>query len=649
MNKLIFLETIAQVRWFSQNAPQEIRQSTPVAISPNAAYTCKQYGLSYFKIEEYADVSRRLQEVTPIVKRFLELESWLDSWAGQAIPEFAALGFLPASGASFLIQCLFIEIWSTTRCLQEMLNRIRPDEVLFWSPTIIEVPRYIHPNVSPIPAILPSVAHNMHIAGKDLSIKIPNLSPISNFHTLPIYTDGSKWDYARSRLKGLGKTILKQIPSLVNLRTVESPEELIDFISTTLEQKAHVLCSGFHYDLMHTVKALRKHGVRVTVLQDDLPISRLGRYPDHTSDMVRRITQTGLELLREPLVWAPLEEWGITQKIAIWSKPLDFWWNRLVPVLWERYQFAQKILKKKPFDAVLTWDTTGSTLSSAIDNAARTANIPCYIYQHGSSCEVNPHSWQCFLRPYQTFFAYGKGTAEMLEHSSPPFPLPHARIIPVGSARLDALSQQQTPEVSTLTRPKHQSEDHRPTILYIPTMFGGYGRMFDLVAYPDVSYFELLQNILLLWKDFPEVRLLYKDFITENNTDRVIAKFIHEHIPNGTVTYQRLTDLMWTVDAIIVDHVVTAIGEVLLTKKQVLVYMPSSGISHAEARRCLQQRAIVSATPEEFEKQVRLFLERKSYPEVEQPDDEFLRTYCTHLNDGLSAERASAFLIKDLI
>jgi hypothetical protein len=172
--------------------------------------------------------------------------------------------------------------------------------------------------------------------------------------------------------------------------------------------------------------------------------------------------------------------------------------------------------------------------------------------------------------------------------------------------------------------------------------------MFDLLDYPDVSYLELLQKILLLWKEYPQVRLLYKDFVVENNTDRVMAKFIQEHIPNGTVTYQRLTKLMWSVDAIIVDHVITAVSEVLLTRKPVLVYMPSPERADPEARNLLQKRAIVSTTAEEFEQQVRLFLQATPYEEIEQPDVAFLKRYCTHHHDGQSAERAASFLQQEV-
>jgi len=103
---------------------------------------------------------------------------------------------------------------------------------------------------------------------------------------------------------------------------------------------------------------------------------------------------------------------------------------------------------------------------------------------------------------------------------------------------------------------------------------------------------------------------------------------------------------MWAVDAIIVDHVVTAIGEVLLTPKPLLVYMPHPHLSSPQAKMMLEKRATVAETPAEFVAQVRAFLQAGKYLELENPDTEFLRTYCTHLDDGLSAQRAADVILQ---
>ncbi|NJN98368.1 MAG: hypothetical protein HC875_31900 [Anaerolineales bacterium] len=195
-----------------------------------------------------------------------------------------------------------------------------------------------------------------------------------------------------------------------------------------------------------------------------------------------------------------------------------------------------------------------------------------------------------------------------------------------------------------------QAGDPRPLILYVPTCFGTFGRAIsDLAAYPDVAYFELQQKILKLWQETPEVRLVYKEFIVANDHNSLVMRdFIQDQIPDAIMTNERLTDLMWSVDAIIVDHVVTAINEVLLTNKPLLVYMPKPNASSPQAKTLLSKRAIVAETPTEFNSGVRTLLQMGHYPEIDNPNTEFLQHYGTHLNDGCSAQRAAALILQEL-
>jgi len=185
-------------------------------------------------------------------------------------------------------------------------------------------------------------------------------------------------------------------------------------------------------------------------------------------------------------------------------------------------------------------------------------------------------------------------------------------------------------------------------ILYVPTVFGTYGRAVgDLAAYPEVSYLEIQQCILRIFTEFPDLRLIYKDLIVANDPNRVMPEFIRRHVPNASVSYQRLTDLMWSVDAIILDHALTALSEVVLTRKPLIVYLPQPNSSSREARAALRKRATVAETPGDFAQAVRAFLTSRDFSELVEPDQDFLRLYCTHKDDGRSAERAAEVVLQD--
>jgi hypothetical protein len=183
--------------------------------------------------------------------------------------------------------------------------------------------------------------------------------------------------------------------------------------------------------------------------------------------------------------------------------------------------------------------------------------------------------------------------------------------------------------------------------MYVPTIFGTYGRSIsDIAGLPDVSYLELLLRVLGLWKETPDVRLLYKDFAVANDSTRVIPEFIAGNIPNGSVTTRRLSDLAWAVDGIVLDHAITALSEVLLTRKRLVVYLAKPHKSSPEAVGMLRKRATVAETPEEFISSVKSFLTAGDFSEISTPNDEALLMYATHMNDGQSAARAAKAIIE---
>jgi len=97
-----------------------------------------------------------------------------------------------------------------------------------------------------------------------------------------------------------------------------------------------------------------------------------------------------------------------------------------------------------------------------------------------------------------------------------------------------------------------------------------------------------------------------------------------------------------------VDHAITALGEVLLTPKPLIVYKPNLDGVVSNATALLRKRAMVAESALEFEAHVRALLQAGQYPEVANPNTEFLQAYCTNLNDMRSAERAAAVILKGI-
>ena len=407
-----------------------------------------------------------------------------------------------------------------------------------------------------------------------------------------------------------------------------------------------VLGCGYDIDLL--VMALREQGTPIRWIQS----LKGGRYlkPSINSKVRKELACQWGPLLRQEQFWAPLMQWGIGHN-ELFASVVRFWWDQELPEQCELYGLAETVLKKNHVKAVISWDTTSGPLASPIIQAAQKQGIPCIIYQHGSTFRIDGLWWYRWLIRADMLLVYGEGTAKHLRDTWPDSENPRARILAVGSARLDAISRSIHQNQTAALRSQLKGNDPRPLILYVPTPFGGVGRAFsDVAGYPNVSYFELQQQVLIIFSENPGVRLLYKDMITRNALYNPLSDFIQARIPNATVIREcALAKLFWAVDAIIVDHAITAMAEALLTTKPLLVYDPS-GMSSIpeppEARALLRKRAIVSGTHQDFLRDIRKFLQEGNFSDLASPNQECLAYYGTYLNDGHSADRAAREILK---
>ncbi len=631
---LTMLETVHQAHWLADHGIEHGLSGGILAVTPAAAYACQKLGLTYLKLEDYAQVAKRQIEYTSVMPYYLEWEAWLDEWAQQAVPIFGENHFRPASAITHLLHTLFAEIWATAVNLHEFIQATQPAHIALWLPRIINLPWHLHPSVSPLTTLAPTLvsAHNIPIV--DLAGYAPTLAPVSD---VPQGPSGIR------RWVEWAKHLIVQHPLIAEVLATRYFRPS-DHLKSLLSDAPYILVSGYGYDLPPLVRDLRRQGARIVIVPNRLPPIRLTT-PPLPSELKDTLAITSRQLLREPRLWELLEKCGIGHAV-LWELALCHWWHNLVPELWRNYQHTCQTLRKHRYTAFVSWESGGNTLSGVISNAAECQGLHRYIYQHGSSSEIDARNWQAYLRHSETFLVYGQGSAEKLNQTCPTFMQPCARIIPVGSARLDALCNQSRTQSRRL-RLKLQAGDIRPLILYIPTHFAAYGRSTssELAPYPVVSYFELQQAILKLWNETPDVRLVYKDFAVANDPTRIMSDFVRDHIANAIVTNRRLPELIWAVDAIVLDHVITAIGEALLTNKPMVVYFPQAESPESQAKALLRKRAAVAETPEEFIKQVRAFLQAGQYTELKNPNTEFLEAYSTHLNDGNSAQRAAAILM----
>jgi hypothetical protein len=610
------------VSWVTSALGSVLPESIVLAATPEAARACQRASISYSKLEDFAALKLRRSEYREGLQEYLEWERWVDDWARKCVPEFERTSFMPAQGASLSLQMLHAEIWATGRCLGELCDSLEPDTIALWRPLIITVPSYLQPAVNPVVALAADIAVQRGIRLRDLEEEVPGLRVVADARDTGrvgsvvwrAVHEGAMRGFVAAYLRGgIGDALRCLLPVWM--------------------KKDAVLVCGFGYDVQRVVLELRRANVAVKQIPRAPGIERLEQ------SFLRTIQGLAPNLLGEAPFWEPIERCGVG-RTGLWEVPLLHWWNHILPASWSAFLAAQTHFKNNSYKAVVIAGVNEQD-EGPVASAARASGIPTFLYQHGGSSDLDSPELISWLRGADTMLLYGEGTAADLSETLPKFAPHTARLAPVGSARLDEIAERRNVPLQQRLRSELQNGDARPLILYVPTHFSQFARAIgELADHPVVSYFEMLQRVLSLWKEAPNVRLVYKDFLVANDRSRLMPSFIRDEIPDAIVTSRRVTDLMWSVDAIVVDHVITAAAEVLTTNKPCVLFMPSTTAQARRARELVAPRARVATTPHEFVESVRGLLSKAEYAPLACPDRRFLSAYGTHRDDDASAQRA---------
>jgi hypothetical protein len=602
--------------------PSGLSEGLVIAATPDAAHACQKAGIAYSRIEDLTALNLRRSEYTEGLREYMAWEAWLDEWVRERVPEFGRTSFMPAQGASLSLQMVHAEIWSTGRCLSELFDKVKPDIITLWRPLILGIPSYLQPAVNPMVMLAADMAAQRAIPVRDLAEEAPELRVVGDVQR----SDGIRSAVRHAVFNGP----IRQLAAAYVRGGVG--DALRCLVPVWMKREAVLVC-GFGYDIQGLVLELRRAGVAVRQIPNAPGVQPSG------DAFLKSLEGVAERLLAEPRFWDPVERCGVG-RTDLWSEPLLHWWRRILPATWSSFLAAREHFKKKSYRAVVNAGVNEQE-EGPMAAAARESKIPTFLYQHGGSSDLDSLELMGWLRGADTMLLYGEGTAADLSETVPAYASHTASLVPVGSARLDEIETRSKASARDRLRADLQAGDERPLVLYVPTHFSQFARAIgELADLPVVSYFEMLQRVLSLWKEAPGVRLVYKDFRVANDQSRLMPDFIRDNIPGAIVTSQRITDLMWSVDAIVVDHVITAAAEVLITNKPCVFFMPSPTTQAKRARKLLSARARVASTADEFVESVRGLLSKAEYPPLESIDRRFLAAYGTHLDDSESAKRA---------
>lgn len=594
-----------------------------VALTPECAWFCQQHGVPYLRLDDfYSDAEvNAFAEVT--LRRQYAWARWVDAALAQAVPEFGANAFTPARVHLCLLKRCLDSIIRPARLLLDFVAAAQPDRIIVFEreplcPTVMSVPD------GPVRPLFAWLAPT--IIGRRVKVEVwPEAT------TEPLQAQAIPCPPPR----GLGR-----LAHWIRQRPIGPLDQVALSARNLLARRARVAWVGSSgYDLAFAIPTLQRLGVAV-MRPDSLTAS--GRVDQaEIARLKRLLASRWRDVCAAPEFWQPFDEVSLALRGPI-EPFLRQWLLQDVPLMWAAFLSARRWLRRSRCTAVIGVEILPG-FSSAVFMAANALGIPRILAIHNGGLIMDIPVQDC-LGPIQSdvYLVYSQAEVDYCDSFQERLgTFPRARVVPAESARLEALRASGKRRSRALLRARLKAGNPAPLLLYVPTQFRSYHRYFGEGNTSDVAYFELQERILKCCAEFPEIQVLYKPFPSEYAVSPM-ESFLARFVPNGRVIWTPLVDLIWAVDAIIIDFPSTALTEAALTDKPLLVY---AGKDWARllprAKTALEQRAWVSETPEEFEAQVRQFLSAGKFAPVADPNGEFLRLIGVDGSATRSAERAA--------
>lgn len=620
-------ETHAQVAWLASADADPTRRDAVIAVTPEAAFACQRLGVEYARLDDFIASSNRRAEYACAVPALIAWLEQVDDWARARIPAFGATAFRPAEAAAFRFLRVHGEIVATGRALTEWFDASAPSHVNVWLPESPALPLDLESPYNPVVSLAADLA-------RERRITVRNLAPVA----VPAEVASRTAPNRPSALASVRSRVLEgRLRPIAAAARSGGAAAVLRAILPAGAHARRVLACGFGYDVQRVVVELRRQGVGATQISSRLRDRALA--PDVLAD----ITASAGELTASPEMWSAIDGAGIARP-QLWAAAVERWWCGVVPRLWSNYPDARALIGRG-FDALVLADVGSADFASVVRQAASEMAVPVYLYQHGGSADLDAPSLLPWVTGPDALLVYGDGTAADLAETMPRAMPRAARIVPVGSTRLDEIEAEGAPAATARLRRALQGGDPRPLVLYVPTHFAPHFRAVSQLAdHPVVPYFELLQRVLGVFAEASGVRLVFKEFGVANDTTRMVPSLVRDTVPDAVVTSTPIRDLMWAVDAIVVDHVITATTEVLLTGAPCVFYMPARTAQAERGRTLLRHAATVAETPDGFADAVRALVAQPHFHRPASRDRAFIQAYGTHRDDGHSARRAAAVI-----
>jgi len=606
--KLAFVETSGDVR---QTLPLYRRGEFDgfVAMDPDAAWLLWKEGVPYLRLEDGYDEMDLYQRADGVLAEQAAWAKQIDQALQSLVPDFGQAGFRPAYMYLHYLKLLFDAFYSRSFILQQVFERWQPRGIWYIAgelpPLVPERPLIFSSSIYPLS--FPQMAARREIEMHPLPRKEASLRS-AFYHPPPVL----------SVLRTIRRTALQwqarwKRPSMSSNGSIRP------------------LLIHAAYDLKAIAdEALRK---KIPILNWDefeKPI-RTQVAGAERRDIAQQMAAAWKVLYDTPAFRSPTQPLGFD----FWPLAelrLKRWWHVIIPEQWVAFEAARRHATSHPLAGVALPNLMDH-VSRGILHGLKAAGVPSFLYQHGGFVGPCPAPvWDIndlWHADYE--LAYGDGTSDYFRSRRAGGNEIRAVPISVGSTVLERLVHEHRNGASSQVG---------QTVMLVPNVLPGIDKHLHCASVPDVTAAQAQASLVLLAREFPKFRFLFKAFHYQLDTPAV--RLASEKGSNcRVIRYGGLLKTLGSVDAFILDFPSTALLQALATDRSVIVLVDKRFLKmDREALTLLRRRALVGETLEEFIDLARAFLSKGDLSRLKNPDDQFLKLYGTHVQDGKSVNRA---------
>lgn len=629
MTTYAWCESEKQVKQLLERSRSEdLATARFVAVLPEAAWALRERGVIYDRLEDFYCERSLCQLAEPLLAREIEWADSVDTWLQHRLPMWGESGFCPARLTLYYLKIFFDELALRTNVLKSFIDQSKARRIIYYAaPRNSKLEWHVGFNESVYRLLLPHFA--------DADVELVGLPALSGDH----YISWGGYAPANS-VRNRFRRLWERMPRAWRDRLRPLVRRSLGEMSYNADEAK--ICIGHGYDL----EAIRREALGSSVpFIDWFELMRRvtrARHREQVPTVPRGIWE---ELKERKSFWELAKPEGVDLR-SLAEPRLAAWWNDGVLPMWSAFDAALKVLPRERLSAILT-PTLSSPEARGVQAAARAVGIPVALFQHGGFVANCEHvGWDVDDLALADFsFVYGDGVARYFEERRQRSSKPLATPVAVGSPRLDAI-RVAGPRRRAQIRRRLTNGKEGPVVLYVPTAFMAHCRQLVCDVYPDVPYFELQTRIFEAFAKHPDVRFVYKAFVS------VVRHPMHAALtrlcPEARwVTSSPLTDLIWAADAIIVDFPSTALLEAILTSAPIILYADRESVRlRDEARTYLDRRVVLTETPGRFLEAICELLTNGPTSALRSLDRDFEYAYATHKGDGKSAAAALAALLE---